>query len=166
MYHNWQEDARRGSRIAEVHRILRNPLQDSAEDKVNQLSKRHDLLHDTPGMRGTLGSFITVKVNPSNIHICVKKGVQEQALQMLSQRILEHAKSGPTRLVLKRSQRGKYIYSEWISTKALAGMDVQALLDRLLKQTRTRKKYITFILKQQHVGGAIHTRIQKGRTLL
>ena len=85
---------------------------------------------------------------------------------MLAERILEHAKSGPTRIVLKRTVRGKYTYSEWISTKALASMDVQALLARFLKQTRNRKKYITLILKQQHMGGAIHTRIKNTQSLV
>ena len=92
--------------------------------------------------------------------------VQEQALKLLAERILEHAKSGPTRIILKQSQRGKYSYSEWISTKALSSMSVSDLYERLLKQTKNRTKYVNIVLRQQHRGGAIHDRIKKNESLL
>ena len=85
---------------------------------------------------------------------------------MLADRIIEHAKGGPTRIVLKRTVKGKYIYSEWISTKSLAKMDGNILFERFMKQTKKRTRYVTIILKQKHLGGAIHERIQKGQTLI
>ena len=118
------------------------------------------------GETGSLGSRIQVKVMPSVIYICIKKGVQEAALKMLADRIVEHAKTAPTRVLLKRSHKGKYSYSEFISTKALSALSVQDLTARLLKATRNRTKYITLALKQQRVGGAIHDRIRKSRSLI
>ena len=108
--------------------------------------------------------YITIKVNPSAIHICIKKGVQEQALRMLADRIVEHAKGGPTRIVLKQSARWKYSYSEWVSTKSLTAMTTATLFDRLLKQTKNRTKYVNIIIRQQHLGGAIHDRIAKSES--
>ena len=141
-------------------------MQETVEEKLHKLSMKNAPLHDTSGKSGSLGSYITIKVNPSAIHICIKKGVQEQALKLLSDRIMEHAKSGPTRIVLKQSRRGKYSYSDWISTKSLAKMDVNILFQRLLKQTKNRTRYVNMILRQQHVGGAIHDRIQKSESLV
>lgn len=141
-------------------------MQETAEEKLHKLSVKNDPLHTISGKSGSLGSYITIKVNPSAIHICIKKGVQEQALKLLSDRILEHAKSGPTRIVLKQSQRGKYSYSEWISTKSLSKLDPNALFQRLLKQTKNRTRYVNIILRQQHIGGAIHDRIEKSESLV
>ena len=163
--HNFRNN-RRGPGRGEVQRVPRDMMQETVEEKLHKLSMKNDPLHDTSGKSGSLGSYITIKVNPSAIHICIKKGVQEQALKLLSDRIMEHAKSGPTRIVLKQSLRGKYSYSEWISTKSLAKMDVNILFQRLLKQTKNRTRYVNMILRQQHVGGAIHDRIQKSESLV
>ena len=162
---NFRVDSRRPVR-REAQRIRRNPLQETVQEKLHKMSLSRDPLHATSGKPGSLGSYITIKVNPSAIHICIKKGVQEQALKMLADRIVEHAKGGPTRIILKQSQRGKYSYSEWISTKSLASMTAQTLFERLLKQTKNRTKYVNIILRQQHMGGAIHDRIAKSESLV
>jgi hypothetical protein len=158
--------SRRGRSYREVHSVYRDATQQSAEDKLLMVSRMNDPLHDVIGKDGSLGSYIKIKVNPSTIHICIKKNVQEKALRMLADRIIEHAKGGPTRIVLKRTVKGKYIYSEWISTKSLAKMDGKILFERFMKQTKKRTRYVTIILKQKHFGGAIHERIEKGQSLI
>ena len=88
------------------------------------------------------------------------------ALRKLAERILEHARGGPTRIILKRSQKGKYASSEWISSQALSKIDVQGLLDRLLVQTKQRKKYVNLLIKQHFLGGSIHDLVKISETLV
>ena len=164
---NWRDDARnaRGRRI-ETHRIFRDPMEDTVEHRVYEMSRINDPLHTTAGRPASLGSYIQLKVNPSAIHICIKKNVQEKALQMLSDLIMKHNKTGPTRIVLKRTEKGRFVYSEWISTAALSKINSATLFDRLLKQTKNRTKYVYIILRQKHVGGAIHDRVKESESLL
>jgi hypothetical protein len=163
--HNFRNN-RRGSGRGELQRVRRDMMQETAEEKLHNLSMKNDPLHNISGKPGSLGSYISIKVNPSAIHICIKKGVQVQALKLLADRIMEHSKSGPTRIVLKQTQRGKYRKEEWITAKSLASMDVNALFERLLKQTKNRTRYVNLILHQEHVGGAIHDRIEKSESLV
>ena len=164
--HNFR-DNRRGSGRREVQRVPRDMMQETVEEKLHNLSTNNDPLHSISGKSGSLGNYISVKVNPSAIHICIKKGVQEQALKLLADRIMEHSKSGPTRIVLKqRDKRGKYRKEDWITAKSLAKMDVNILFQRLLEQTKNRTRYVNLILHQEHVGGAIHDRIENSESLV
>ena len=163
---NFLVETRRGRARKEVHQVYRDATQESVEERLNKLSRKRDPLHDVVGDTGSLGSRIQIKVMPSVIYICIKKAVQEEALKLLADRIMEHTKTAPTRILLKRSSKGKYSYTEWISTKAMGTLTIQDLVARLLKATRNRTKYITLALKQQRVGGAIHDRIRKSRTLI
>jgi hypothetical protein len=146
--------------------VYRDATLVSAEQKLRNVSRARDPLFGISGMGGGLGSFIELKVQPRVIYICIKKRVQQKALKMLAERIIQHAKGAPTRIILRRSHKGKYTYGEWASTKALSKMDAKALYDRLIKATKKRTKYITLILKQKRVGGAIHEAIKKTRSLI
>ena len=141
----------------EVHRVLRNPLEDTVDEKVHRMSVLTNPLHNVSGYANSLGSYVQFKVNPRAIHICIKKGVQDDALKLLSERIIEHAKSGATRIVLKRTDRGRYVYDDWISAKALSSMDQDTLFQRLAKLAKKYKNYVNIILYMKHTG-VLHSR--------
>ena len=83
---------------------------------------------------------------------------------MLCERIIEHAKSNPTSMDIKRSKNNKYHYEKLLSV--LSSLTVDQLYERLIQQTKNRKKYVTLILHHQNTGGAIHDRLKASEHLL
>ena len=150
----------------EVYKLKPHPNQESMQDKRLERLESMQPLGSIKGTAADLGEYITMKILPASIYIHIKKGVQLTALKKLSKRILEHRGSIPTRLIIKRSRKGRFSNSAWINATELAKMQVATLYERLLKLTGQRKKSVTIIVKQNRVGGAIHDLWEKNHSLL
>ena len=135
------------------------------DDRLQKLESQYPL-GSVHGKSANLGEYITMKILPSSIYIHIKKGVQVNALKKLAKRILEHRGNIPTRLIVKRSRKGRFANSAWINASEFAKMQSDKLYERLLKLTKQRKISVTIIVKQNNLGGAIHDLWDNNHSLL
>ena len=142
---------------------MRRALEDS---RLEALSKQRDPLHAVEGTRGSLGSFIAMKTQPVATDVVIKRGVQKSALRVLAQRILEQHAENKTRILLKRSKKGKYTYTELVSRKAMDKHSVDTLTEKLSKLVASRKRFTHLILKPVIKGGKIYERLLTTFSLL
>ena len=155
------------SRIEEIHELRHHPMRRILEDtRLEKLSVLRDSTHALAGISADLGRFISMKSLPSATDICIKRGVQRHALRILAQRILEQHGENPTRILLKRTKKGKYIYTEIISRKALSSMTLEQLASKIINLVASRKNYTHLIVRPVYRGGRIHDRIKSNFTLL
>ena len=153
-----QPSSRRGVFYEEVHLIKPHPattLQKQSE--LDKLSKINDPLHFVLGAKSTLGSFIQMKSSPSTTHICIKKGVQKLALRRLAEHIKTQSTTHPSRLLIKRSVKGRYVYRSLVSSKKLKTMDVEELHTLLMGLIKRKTKYIQLQLKPNQRGGSLNS---------
>jgi len=134
---------------AEIHELQPHPLDTKEPEKGEPLERIR-------GVPASLGEYILMKILPSALHIHIKKGVQDNALRLLAQRIIEHRADNTTRILLKRTRKGTFSYSQWINSSEMAKLTVQSLYERLLKITAGRKKSVTLVVRQSLRGGSIH----------
>ena len=92
-----------------------------------------------------------MKILPSVIHICIKKGVQNKALEMLAERIVGSARENPSHIVLKRKKTGKFTYTTIYETKTLSAASIEDVYKKLLMLVKKHKKYIHLILKPSEI---------------
>ena len=151
----------------EIHEMRYHPLRKLMEDRqLELLSKNRDPLHDVPGERANLGSFISMKSTPSTTDVVIRKGVQKKALYILAQHIKNQHEEVPTRVLVKRTKKGKYTFGELLSRKALSKMLVKTLAEKLHKLVKKTKKHVHLLLKASQQGGKIHEMIASNMSLL
>ena len=91
------------------------------------------------------------------LYIHIKKGVQKVALQILAKRIVEHGKSGDTRVLKQHNKKGKFSYRTWISSKQMRTLTADTFLDRLVELTKNRTRAATIVVRQRMIQkGNIH----------
>ena len=135
---------------------LGHPTQYRTEKILKQENELHSFDH-VQGQQANLGEYIDLKLVPRILYIRIKKHVQKQALQILSQRIVDHADEGQTRIVKQHNRKGKFSYKTWLSYKDMGKIDAQTLLDKLVKLTRNRTRTVTLIVRQKAIAkGNIH----------
>ena len=74
--------------------------------------------------------------------------------------------TNPTRIMLKRSVKGKFVYSVLLSRKALTKITVDALAEKLFKKIKKQKRYLHILLKPNQSGGRIHEIVSQNISLL
>jgi len=148
-----------GHPAAEIHQLQPHPLESKEIAEGEPLEKIR-------GVPANLGEYITLKILPQALHIHIKKGVQDNAIRLLAQRIVEHRADNTTRILLKRTRKGTFSYSQWINSTDMAKLTVQAMYEKLLKITGGRKKSVTIVVRQSIRGGSIHERWDRHRSLL
>ena len=151
----------------EVHQLRYHPMRKVLEDsRLEELSKQRDPLHDVRGSRGSLGRYIAMKTQPVATDVVIRRGVQKSALRILAERILDQHAENKTRLLLKRSKKGKYTYTEYVSRKMMDKITVDALTEKLFKLVASRKRFTHIIIKPVSQGGKIYERLRTTFTLL
>jgi hypothetical protein len=133
----------------EIHQLQPHPSDAKEEESDVPLER-------IKGVAANLGEYITLKILPSALHIHIKKGVQDRALRLLAQRIIEHRADNTTRILLKRTRKGTFSYSQWINSAEMSKLNIQSMYERLLKITGGRKKSVTLVVRQSLRGGSIH----------
>jgi hypothetical protein len=119
------------------------------------------------GDAATIGEFIKLDIAPRILHIRIFGGITEKALSILSERLVEHIKSGATKIMLKRSvKKGTFAYSNWLTVKDLEKMTLQQLLSRLLALTKQGTKTVQLIVRQNIERGYIQDLWQRKHSLL
>ena len=151
----------------EVHEMRYHPLRKQMEDRqLEMLSKERDPLFSVPGRSAGLGRFIAMKSSPGTTDVILRRGVQKKAVYILARHIKSQHMDNPTRILIKRTKKGKFKYTEWISRKALTNMSIDDLAEKLYAMAKKRKKYLHLLLKPNQSGGRIHEIIASNMSLL
>lgn len=129
------------------------------ERKILPFGKAH-------GKDARIGEYIDLKIAPKTLYIHIKRGVQDMALEILAERIIEHSKQGETRIMRKHNRKGKFSYKIWVSTKEMKTLDKHGLLEKLLNLTKERTRSVTILVRQKIIRSSIHDIVDTSFSLL
>ena len=134
-----------GQYIEELHRYVSHPEHSMFQKRqIDLLSENKDPLHNITGtLNESFGGFIEMKENPNVIHICVKNGVQKQAMRLLSEKIFSHR---PCDLYLQVYMKKRKTFRLLVADKHFEKHKI-ATISVLLFKKLGRKKYIHLMLK-------------------
>lgn len=149
-----------------VSQALPHPISRHIEDTQLERLDKQQPLGRFPGTKVSLGTHISLKLQPAVVYCHITKGVQKAALQILAHRIVEHALGTDTRILMQHGPSGKYKYYLWLSTKEMKELDVENFLERLVRITKQRTRAVTIIVKQSIVHGTIHEVFSRKFSLL
>ena len=131
----------------EAHELKPHPLaRRQDETDIHAVSKLVDPLHGVLGTPSRLGSYIQIKVLPNILNICIKKGVQLRALQLLAKRLLNQNKENFTHILIKRLRNGRYIFKSLYTNQQLQKETAESLGKAFMKLIKGRK-YIHLMAK-------------------
>lgn len=109
------------------------------------------------GQQARLGEYISMNILPAMLYITIRKSVQIEALRILCQRLIQHARGAATKIMLKHSPKsGKFSYRNWISTSIMAHLEVDGLLRKFLNVSNDRRKTLQILVRQNIAKGQIH----------
>ena len=89
-----------------------------------------------------------------------------RALEILVERVIEQHRTHPTRILVRRTRKGKFSYREVVSRKQMGTLSVKAIAEKLLKLVRKMKNYTHLVIKPIRKGGTIYQKIKTAFTLL
>jgi hypothetical protein len=154
--------------IQEISRLSSHPLQrvKRENDRNFVTSDEFSKIHEHSEM-AMIGEFIKLDIAPKMLHIKIFKGITDKGLSILADRLVQHAKTGETKIMLKRSvKKGKYTYTSWLTVKDLKGMSKEELLKRLLTLTKEGSRVVQIIVRQNVEKGFIQDLWARKHSLL
>ena len=135
------------ARHTEIHELHHNPMvKRQDETDIHKVSRLVDPLYGVLGTEKRLGRYIQLKVLPNVLNICIKKGVQQKALFLLSRRLLEQNVNNFTHILIKRLRNGRFFFKSLFSSKQLKTHTADTLALELMKLIKNRK-YIHLVAK-------------------
>jgi exopolysaccharide biosynthesis predicted pyruvyltransferase EpsI len=115
----------------------------------------------------TIGDYVKLDIMPKMLYVTIFKGISDNALSILTDRLHAHVKTGETKIVLKKKvKKGKFIYSTWLSVKELKHMSKEQLLLRLQKLTDNGRRNVYIIVRQNIARGYIQNLWDEKHSLL
>ncbi len=130
-----------------MHDVKPHPLaRRQDETDIHAVSKLVDPLHGLLGTPSRLGSYIQIKVLPNVLNICIKKGVQLKALQLLARRLLDQNKDNHTHILIKRRRDGPHVFKSLYTNIQLQKETEGSLGIALMKLIKGRK-YVHLVAK-------------------
>ena len=119
------------------------------------------------GQQARLGEYISMNILPAMLYITIRKSVQIEALRILCQRLIQHARGAATKIMLKHNPKsGKFSYRNWISTSVMAHLEVDGLLRKFLNVSNDRRKTLQILVRQNIAKGQIQQLWESRHSLL
>ena len=156
---------RRG--MQEISVLKPHPMYSRVQEQLLQKSEREQPLGSVHGGKpAMIGDSIQLKLLPATIYIHIDKKCPRAALQILCQRIVEHSKAAPTRILVKHGRKGKFSYRVWISTTVMKGMTDALFCEKLLILTKDGLRAQTLVLRQHIRRAHMHELLDRNNSLL
>ena len=153
--------------IEEVHEpVFRYGYTDAHQARLNALGRSMDPFHGMPGTRASLGNDISLRSIPEITEVVVKRTVSKMAVRLLVEHIKQQHIEHPTRILVKRTRKGKFTYSTLVTRKQVGEMHVDSIVEKIWKLAKRQRKYLHLILKPNQQGGKIHDIMKNSFSLI
>ena len=120
----------------------------------------------THAEQAMIGEYINLQIAPAVLYITIRKGVQESAIRILVRQIYNHIQTGVSRILVKHTKKGNFIYKQWLSSKLLKSISEIELYKRFIDITNAGKRTVTVIIRQNIAKGNIQQLWSQNHSLL